>query len=231
MELPKSNLDWLWTNTIYLSKHGSHAYGMATPTSDLDLRGFCIPPREYFFGYRHKFEQAIFEGDPDIVVYDIRKFFTLAAQCNPNVIELLFTDKSDHVMNCAEGQRVLEARDSFLSARAYHTFGGFAIQQLHKIRAKQAGEGQYNFKDAMHLFRLMRVCKEILTEGKVTVKRPDNAELMAIRKGSLSYVEVVEKAEDLDQELKVLHAKCELPHEPDHAKLEKLLIDIISEFK
>ncbi len=228
MNLPASNLPWLWNNTLFLTKHGSHAYGMATPTSDLDLRGFCIPPREYFFGYRSKFEQAIFEGDPDIVVYDIRKFFNLASQCNPNVIEILFTEPADHVIVTDKAKKILAERDSFLSAKAYHTFGGFAVQQLMKIHAKQNANGQYNFKDAMHLFRLMRVCREILTDGKVTVKRPDCAELLAIRNGSMTYDQVVQMATELNNELKVLYTKTSLPKEPDHVKLEALLIDVVT---
>ncbi len=229
MNLPESNLPWLWGNTCFLTKHGSHAYGMATPTSDLDLRGFCIPPKEYFYGYRHNFEQAIFEGDPDIVVYDIRKFFKLASQCNPNVIELLYTDPADHVIVTDQAKQILAVRDSFLSAKVYNTFGGFATQQLRKIRGKHLLSGDYNFKDAMHLFRLMRTCKDILTTGKVTVRRPDAAELMAIRKGSMSYDQVVQMATELDAELKVLHTKTSLPNEADHDKLEKLLIDIVSQ--
>ena len=31
---------------------GSHAYGLATPTSDFDYRGIAIPPIEYFHGMK-----------------------------------------------------------------------------------------------------------------------------------------------------------------------------------
>ena len=43
-------------HTILLVLHGSHAYGMARPESDVDLRGIAIPPPEYFHGYLKHFE-------------------------------------------------------------------------------------------------------------------------------------------------------------------------------
>lgn len=78
-------------HTILLVLHGSHAYGTSIATSDKDYRGVAVPPRDRFFGFAHVFEQ--FERkDPDTVIYDIRKFCRLAADCNPNVIEILFAD-------------------------------------------------------------------------------------------------------------------------------------------
>lgn len=94
----RGNLYWLKENTILLTKHGSHAYGLNTLTSDLDIKGIAIPPREYFLGFLHRFEQAE-SKNPDLVIYDIRKFCTLASDCNPNIIEVLYTDEED-IIQC-----------------------------------------------------------------------------------------------------------------------------------
>lgn len=167
MNLPQSKYPWLWDRTVYLTKHGSHAYGMARPASDIDMRGFAVPPKEYFYGYHHKFEQFEFQAlDLDIVVYDIRKFFRLAADCNPNIVETLFTDPSDYIQVYEGGRMVLANRDLFLSAKALHTFGGYAFQQLQKINQSQAKTGDFDKKDAMHLVRLMRTGMELLDTGK-----------------------------------------------------------------
>lgn len=124
---------WLEGRTIYLTRHGSHAYGTNVPTSDLDLRGVAIPPREYLLGYLHHFEQAETKGDPDIVIFDLRKFMTLACDCNPNVLEVLFVDPSDRVKVTPAGQALLEHRHLFLSKKARHTFSGYAMAQLKRI--------------------------------------------------------------------------------------------------
>lgn len=127
------SLTWVPTNTIFLTRAGSHAYGLATPESDLDLRGIAIPPKEYFLGFWHCFEQAE-STNPDLVIYDIRKFFHLAAACNPSIIELLWTEAEDHLLVTPLGRRLIEHRSLFLSRKAKHTFSGYAAAQLKRIK-------------------------------------------------------------------------------------------------
>ncbi len=58
------NEKWLNDNTIYLTKHGSQAYGTNTPTSDLDVRGVCIPPiKTHNLGLLNNFHQVFREFD------------------------------------------------------------------------------------------------------------------------------------------------------------------------
>lgn len=138
MNFPKSNLPWLQNRTIFLTKHGSHAYGTSTPTSDEDFKGVAIPPANYFHGYLERFEQAEFHHQTDgmdLVIYDIRKFFKLAADCNPSIIEVLFTDPSDHHVVTGLGQCLLDNKELFISKKAKHTFSGYAVSQLKKIKS------------------------------------------------------------------------------------------------
>lgn len=70
---------------ILLCKHGSHAYGLDTPESDLDLRGIAIELIEFVVGFAHSFEQTEnvkypgFESSNDCTVFGLRKFAKLAA--------------------------------------------------------------------------------------------------------------------------------------------------------
>jgi predicted nucleotidyltransferase len=83
------HLGWMADRTVLLVRHGSNAYGTNTASSDEDFKGVAIPTKEYFFGSK-RFEQAELKApDPDAVIYDIRKFFSLAADCNPNPLKLL----------------------------------------------------------------------------------------------------------------------------------------------
>lgn len=126
------NLPWLRRGTIFLTRHGSHAYGTNIATSDTDYKGVAVPPKEYFLGFSEHFEQAECK-DPDLVIYDVRKFFALARDCNPNIIEVLFTSPVDHVHVGPAGAMLIENRDLFLSKKARHTFSGYAMAQLKRI--------------------------------------------------------------------------------------------------
>jgi hypothetical protein len=131
--LYQGNLTWLPTHTIFLTRAGSHAYGLATPESDLDVRGVAIPPKEYFLGFAQRFEQAE-ATDPDLIIYDIRKFFMLATAGNPSIVELLWTEEEDHLLLTTLGQRLLAQRSLFLSRKVKQTFSGYATAQLKRIK-------------------------------------------------------------------------------------------------
>lgn len=126
------NLKWLPERTIYVTKHGSHSYGTSIPTSDLDIRGVCIAPKEYYFGFSQAFEQAT-QAEPDLTIFELRKFLSLATDANPNVLELLFTDQSDHLLTTPLGERLLANRGLFLSKRVKFTFQGYAHSQMKRI--------------------------------------------------------------------------------------------------
>lgn len=130
----RGNLSWLQERTIYLTRHGSHAYGTNIPGSDEDFRGVAIAPREFYLGGLHKFEQAVC-NEPDLTIFELKKFVSLASQANPNVIEILFVDDSDRLVVSAAGEQLLAARDLFLSRRVKHTFSGYARAQLKRIDA------------------------------------------------------------------------------------------------
>jgi uncharacterized protein len=112
---------------------GSHLYGTATEQSDKDTRGVFIPSREYFLGFVHRIEQ-IESKEPDVVHYDIRKFFNLCLQCNPNIVELLFVPENKMNVCTEEWEQITDNKDIFLSKKARYTFAGYAVSQLHRIK-------------------------------------------------------------------------------------------------
>jgi predicted nucleotidyltransferase len=123
---------WI-TNLILKVVAGSRAYGLDTPQSDLDLRAVCIPSRQCLLGLS-SFEQWEHQDETgDIVIYALAKIVRLALACNPNIIELLFSDQR-HVLFVNDlGRQLLQQRRIFLSKKARHTFAGYAISQLRRI--------------------------------------------------------------------------------------------------
>lgn len=118
---------------VYLTKHGSKAYGTSTPESDDDYKGIGIPTKEYYFSVSKVFEQQEF-NEPDTVIYELKKFFNLLSNCNPNCIEVLFTDPEDHIYVSEIGQKILDNRQLFLSKRVRWSFAGYSLSQLKRIK-------------------------------------------------------------------------------------------------
>lgn len=129
------SLPWLPERTILLHAAGSHAYGLNTPTSDIDLKGVCIAPAQYYTGFLRTFQQAEdLNPECQVTVFNLPRFFQLAAECNPNIIETLFVDEEIIYQITNFGRRLLNLRDLFISKKAKFTFSGYAIYQLKRIR-------------------------------------------------------------------------------------------------
>jgi len=122
--------------TIYLVRHGSHAYGTNTPDSDVDEKGVCVLRDPKFYIGFSKFDQKDggWSDDADRQIYDIRKFVRLALACNPNIIEILFVTEDDVLKITPAGQLLRDNREMFLSRRAAKTFTGYALSQLKKVK-------------------------------------------------------------------------------------------------
>lgn len=82
----------------------------------------------------------------------------------------------------------------------------------------------YDTKHAMHIVRLLRMGEEVLRDGVVNVKRPDAAELLAIRNGAWTYEELLEWSEHQDNELNKLMLTSPLPAKPDYELAKRVLI-------
>lgn len=124
--------EWLADATILRVRHGSHAYGTNIEGSDEDVRGICIAPAAYHLGYLHNFEQNVCNS-PDITIFSLQKFCKLAADGNPNALELLFVDYNDVLFETYAGARLRDAREHFLSTKLKYTLAGYAHSQLRRI--------------------------------------------------------------------------------------------------
>ena len=117
-------------NAILLVLGGSHAYGTNTETSDEDERGVVIAPLDCYFGL-NKFAQAEDKVN-DGVIYNIQKFVDLALKANPNIWDLLWSEKIISINKL--GEKLRDNRNLFLSSKARWTFSGYAFAQLKRIK-------------------------------------------------------------------------------------------------
>ena len=125
----------LGTNIILLGFGGSVAYGTNTPESDIDVRGIALRSKEDIYLGRD-FETFTNEAT-DTTIYSINRIFGLLADCNPNTIEMLGLRESEYIyVNEIVGRSIISSRKHFLSKKCINTFGGYATQQLYRLRQK-----------------------------------------------------------------------------------------------
>jgi DNA polymerase III epsilon subunit len=115
-------------NLIVKTRTGSHAYGMATPTSDLDIRGVFVGDRLNVVTPFFNVEQV--DGEGDTVFFELSKYARLIADQNPTILELLWVDPSDVLFETPVWQFLRENRGALLSRKVKNTYGGYAMQQL-----------------------------------------------------------------------------------------------------
>jgi len=84
-----------------------------------------------------------------------------------------------------------------------------------------------NSKHGGHLFRLLKMAREILVDGKVNIWREDAEEILAVRNGEWSYEKLVDFAESEDKEMQKLYNDSKLPNTPDQKKIDELCIEIV----
>ncbi len=142
---------WLPTNTIYLTRMGSTAYGVSDSNSDEDIYGVTIPPRDYIFppnfidGFDnkdltfHQWQQHHIK-DPsanggkgctyDFAIYNIVNYFKLVMENNPNTLDSLFV-RRECVMHITQMWEVVrEHRKIFLHKGVTQRMRGYAYNQL-----------------------------------------------------------------------------------------------------
>ena len=229
---------------ILLGLRGSLAHGtyIQDYTDDRDVFGIVIPPKEYFYGLK-KYEQTErFEGDIDLLVYDIRKYLRLLLKSNPNVLSLLWLKDNQYMKKTKWGKMLIDNRDIFLSKKCYNSYSGYAYGQLKRMthfkfegymgqKRKEAVEKYgYDVKNAAHLIRLLRMGLEILMTGRVNVLRKDSQLYIAIKKGEWSLEKVKSEADRLFALLDEAYVRSKLRDEPDYKKANQLCVEIIENY-
>jgi predicted nucleotidyltransferase len=235
------NLDWIKNKTILLTVTGSHAYGTNTVNSDIDYKGVCIPPEEYYLGLKsfnnyNSVGSKNFKNSIDITILHINKFVIDAMQGVPNNIEILFVNPEHIVFTNEYGKELISKRNDFLSKIIKNKFGGYAYSQIQKLKAKNInGTGRqdlinkygYDTKYAYHSVRLLTSAIEILKTGNFNTYRPNKNELINIRNGKYSFDELLSIITHLDNELTELYETSNIiPNKPDYYKINSWLINI-----
>jgi predicted nucleotidyltransferase len=178
---------------------GSVAYGVSSDTSDVDVYGWAIPPKDDVFPHlrgeipgfgtpakrfgvyqeHHVRDRDALGGHGrtyDLTVFGVVKFFALAMENNPNVIDSLFTPATCVLYSTGVGNLVRENRRLFLHKGSWPRFKRYAYSQLHKLAikvpqgkwAELVAEHGFHTKFAYHVVRLISEVEQVLLGGTST---------------------------------------------------------------
>lgn len=146
---------------ILVGLGGSRAYGTHIEgVSDVDIRGVAANSKEEIL--LHKDFGTIVHVETDTVVYSFEKIVRLLMDNNPNTLEIVFQRPEDYIVLTELGKLLVDARHAFLSKKCFYTFGGYAEDQLRRLRRHSQkeicqDEEEENIlksvQGAMHAFR------------------------------------------------------------------------------
>ena len=244
---------WLVDNTIYLTQMGSVSYGVSSESSDVDVYGICMPPKDVVFPHlageiigfgkpKERFDQwqqhHVTMPDGRTTTYDFQVFsivrqFQLCMECNPNMLDSLFTPRRCVMHSTQVGETIRENRKLFLHKGAWHKFRGYAYSQMHKIRRKvNAGNPEraaniakhgYDVKFAYHVVRLLDEVEQIMVEQDLDLER-NREQLKSIRRGEWTLEQIERHFEAKERALENTYATSALRHSPDEAAIKEVLL-------
>ena len=246
---------FLKNNIQYEVMMGSIAYGVSSNDSDVDVYGFCIPPKymifphltgEIFgFGTQHnRFEQwqqhhiknSSKTKEYDFTIYSIVKYFQLCMQNNPNMIDSLFVPRRCVLHSTQIGEHIRERRKDFLHKGSWHKFKGYAYSQVHKMNTKVPDKNSKRYKSiqkfgfdikfAYHVVRLLNEIEQILIEKDLDLQR-NREQLKSIRNGEWSKEQIENYFEIKEKSLEELYIKSDLPHSPDEERIKTILLECL----
>ncbi|MEU6659142.1 nucleotidyltransferase domain-containing protein [Streptomyces sp. NPDC046821] len=217
-------LDLVRDHTIYSCVMGSRAFGLATDGSDTDRRGVYVAPTPMFWRFAKPPTHLDGPGEEQFS-WELERFCELALRANPNILECLHSPLVEHITDT--GRELLALREAFLSRQVHATFTGYALGQRRKLDADVRQYGAPRWKHAMHLLRLLTSCRDLLRTGRLTLDVGEDREaLLAVKRGEVSWDEVLTRMTRLATETEKAAAGTPLPAAADHARVEDFLVRV-----
>jgi predicted nucleotidyltransferase len=248
---------WLPQNLHYCVITGSVSYAVSSDTSDMDVVGFCIPPKEMIFPHlrgeilgfgtqisrfenwqQHHIIDKSSKQEYDFSIYSIVKFFHLAMENNPNMVDIIFTPQRCVLYCSPVGQLVRDNRKMFLHKGSYHKMRGYSYSQLHKIGTKANSSNPkrqesiekygYDVKFGYHIVRLLLEAEQILIEHDLDIER--NSEILkSIRRGEWSEQKLRSWFDEKEKHLEELYIKSDLRSYPNEEEIKQLLLTCLEQ--
>lgn len=207
---------------------GSHAYGLNDKESDLDIRGVASESRKVLLGLE-KFDNYTSEN-PDVSVFGLNKFVSLALKGNINVIEELFVGTNNILFADEYGQELLKNRELFVTNCMYAPLKGMVSSYIRNAK-KTYRQSRKHDKYIKRIARLMAFSNEVFCNGNFCVHIND----MPMYGSTLSMVQTIMKCsenpyEDIENTafsyMQEAFEQSVLPDKPDFDAVQNLVIHL-----
>ncbi len=109
---------------------GSRAYGLDTISSDTDIKGVFVLPKDIF--YSLDYIGQVNNESNDIVYYELRKFIELCANNSPNILEMLNVPEKCILYKHPLFEEI--SINLFLSKQCELSFANYAYSQIKKSK-------------------------------------------------------------------------------------------------
>lgn len=220
---------------------GSHAYGLNTPTSDIDEKAIIIEPMDEVCGLGEPWGGKVYsqDGSEDFEVFGLRKFLRLALKGNPTVTEILFIEGG---IKTVVGFELQMMAPYIVSRQAGKAYLGFMEAQRKRLTGERGNAGHgvmreeliaehgFDTKFAMHMLRLGLQGCELLTTGQLQlpINGKDRDYLLSVRNGKVPLDACFERQRELEAKLKSLLDNSSVQEQPRTAEVEKWMLDVYS---
>ena len=109
---------------------GSHLYGTNKEGSDIDIKGVFVLPTDMVLS--GNYIEQISDDKQDITYYEIGRFVELAAKANPNILDVLGSDKITFTTD--KWKEYFPDITPYLTTKLRNTFLGYSKSQILKAR-------------------------------------------------------------------------------------------------
>lgn len=188
---------------LFYIESGSRLWGIASPDSDFDVRGFHLQSKNQYFDFKkHRDLIEVMDGDFDFVSYDIDKMFGLLLKSNPTVFEWIRA----HIIYFNEFPGWTEFQNSLIENIDFKSlFHHYISLAKGNVNLMETGK-KFTYKTAFYCIRGLlsaelssrKIVPELLIDDLFNQFENDN-EILMIAKEGLERKKQKKEKQDVDE--------------------------------
>lgn len=223
---------------LYKTIVGSKLYGLDTPESDTDFKGFGMPSLSAIIGLnrQEQDESKSLSENTEGTIFSLNKYFHLLIKGNPTIFEIAFADPKFHIIKEPQADNVLDfVANECVTKHLFKPYNAYFRAQRHELnntcrtgkRLQLVQQYGFDIKFAAHAARLGFQCCEIMQTGTLnpTMIGEEREVCFAIKCGKLTLSRVNDILEELDKKMYTTYKNSKLPEKPDWDKVNDFVID------